>query len=461
MTNATDFPDDTPATATSFAELGLHERLLKAIEALAFTSPTPVQCHAIPPALDGRDLFAIARTGSGKTAAFVLPLLHRLLAGDSKSLAPRALILSPTRELARQILGDVEALARFTFLKAEVVTGGEDFKVQAARLRRNPDIVVATPGRALEQLGANNLDLSAIRTLVIDEADRMLDMGFSDDVTAIANACTAPHQTLLYSATPGDGRLQQTLGSVLNTPLKLLLDDHRQDHSTVVQQVVPADDTTHKEAQLKWLLANEGIAKVMVFTNTREMADRLQGVLIAAGHRVFVLHGDKDQKLRKQAIERFRQSHSAILVATDVAARGLDIEALDLVVNFDMPRSGDDYLHRVGRTGRAGAGGLAISLVAAHEWNLMSSIERYLRRQFERRLLKEVPGHFKGPKKVKSSGKPVGRKKDAAGKKSAAKGKPASKARKGPRPNNSAKAARPPTVSSDGMAPLKRKPRTP
>src|SRR5690606_29554734 len=156
-------------------------------------------------------------------------------------------------------------------------------------------------------------------------------------------------------------------------------------------QVVPADDTTHKEAQLKWLLANEGIAKVMVFTNTREMADRLQGVLIAAGHRVFVLHGDKDQKLRKQAIERFRQSHSAILVATDVAARGLDIEALDLVVNFDMPRSGDDYLHRVGRTGRAGAAGLAISLVAAHEWNLMSSIERYLRRQFERRLLKEVP----------------------------------------------------------------------
>lgn len=459
MTNST---DSTPhiaepqPPATTFADLGLHERLLKAIEALAFDKPTPVQCSAIPPALTGRDLFAIARTGSGKTAAFVLPLLQTLLEDDSRPLAPRALILSPTRELARQILGDVETLARFTFLKAELVTGGEDFKVQAARLRRNPDLVIATPGRALEQLGAGNLDLDSVQMLVIDEADRMLDMGFSEDVTAIASACTSPHQTLLYSATPGDGRLQQTLGTVLKDPLRLLLDDHRADNSTITQQVIPADDTPHKEAQLKWLLAHQGAAKVMVFTNTRDMADRLQGVLIAAGQRVFVLHGDKDQKVRKKAIEHFKQSHSAVLVATDVAARGLDIDSLDLVINFDMPRSGDDYLHRVGRTGRAGADGLAISLVAAHEWNLMSSIERYLRRQFERRLLKEVPGNFKGPKKVKASGKPVGKKKPAAGKSSAKKKESGKKPTPRGRPTRAAKS---PSVSADGMAPLKRKPR--
>ncbi|MFA5547007.1 MAG: DEAD/DEAH box helicase [Porticoccaceae bacterium] len=445
-------PPDSSTPAATFADLNLHERLLKAVDALAFEAPTPVQVAAIPVALAGRDLFAIAKTGSGKTAAFVLPLLARLLADEGKPMAPRALILSPTRELARQILDDVTALARFTFLKAEIVTGGEDFKVQAARLRRNPDIIVATPGRALEQLGTGNLDLHRAATLVIDEADRMLDMGFSDDVITLARACPASRQTLLYSATPGDARLQQLLGEVLRDPARLVLDDHRADSSTILQQVIPSDDNPHKEAQLKWLLAQGNAAKAMVFTNTRDMADRLQGVLISSGLRVFVLHGDKDQKRRKEAIARFRESKAAVLVTTDVAARGLDIEALDLVINFDMPRSGDNYLHRVGRTGRAGAPGHAISLVAAHEWNLMVSIERYLRRQFERRLLKEVPGNFKGPKKVKASGKPVGKKKKDSGRKDAAK-KPAAR---GARP----KTPKAPGASADGMAPLKR-PRRP
>ena len=395
-----------------FTELSLHERLLKALAELSFEKPTPVQAAAIPPAIAGEDLYIIAQTGSGKTAAYVLPILQRLLEDDSKALAPRALVLSPTRELAQQILKDVQALARFTFLKAELVIGGEDFKVQAAKLRKNPDIVIATPGRTLEQLEAGGLDLSEVQTLVIDEADRMLDMGFSEDVLSIASACPEQRQTMLFSATTGNQGIRRMVEQILNEPRWLELDSVKSDTPAIRQQVIPVDDNTHREKVTKWLLLNECEGKAIVFTNTRVMADRLNGVLRAVeGLRVYVLHGEKDQKERKLAIERFKQGGKGVLVATDVAARGLDISELDLVINFDMPRSGDDYLHRVGRTGRAGAEGLAVSLVAPHEWSLMSSIERYLRRQFERREIKELAGSFKGPKKVKASGKPVGAKK--------------------------------------------------
>ncbi len=395
-----------------FTELSLHERLLKALAELSFEKPTPVQAAAIPPAIAGEDLYIIAQTGSGKTAAYVLPILQRLLEDDSKALAPRALVLSPTRELAQQILKDVQALARFTFLKAELVIGGEDFKVQAAKLRKNPDIVIATPGRTLEQLEAGGLDLSEVQTLVIDEADRMLDMGFSEDVLSIASACPEQRQTMLFSATTGNQGIRRMVEQVLNEPRWLELDSVKSDTPAIRQQVIPVDDNTHREKLTRWLLLNECEGKAIVFTNTRVMADRLNGVLRAVeGLRVYVLHGEKDQKERKLAIERFKQGGKGVLVATDVAARGLDISELDLVINFDMPRSGDDYLHRVGRTGRAGAEGLAVSLVAPHEWSLMSSIERYLRRQFERREIKELAGSFKGPKKVKASGKPVGAKK--------------------------------------------------
>lgn len=439
-----------------FTELNLHERLLKGLEALSFTAPTEVQKAALPPAMAGSDLYVIAQTGSGKTAAFVLPILQRLLGEETQPQAPRALILSPTRELARQIKSDIDNLARFTFLKAELVIGGEDFKVQAAKLRKNPDIVVATPGRALEHLAAGvNLDLSLIETLVIDEADRMLDMGFSEDVIKIASACPEQRQTMLFSATKGSAGLQRVAQSALRKPMLLELDSVRDDTPAIKQQVIASDDNAHKEKQLKWLLTNEATGKAIVFTNTRVMADRLNGVLRTDETlRVYVLHGEKDQKDRKLAIERFKQGGSGVLVATDVAARGLDISELDLVINFDMPRSGDDYLHRVGRTGRAGAEGVAISLVAPHEWNLMSSIERYLRRQFERRVIKDVEGSFKGPKKVKASGKPVGSKKkdskkDPKAKK--AKAKKLSARRKPAAPKGQV------VTSSDGLAPPKRR----
>ncbi len=236
-----------------FSELQLHERLLKALAELSFQQPTEVQQQAIPAAIEGRDLYVIAQTGSGKTAAYVLPMLQRLLQDDSKPLAPRGLILVPTRELARQVLKDIAALAQFTFLKAEQVTGGEDFRVQAARLRKNPDIVVATPGRALEQLTAGNLELTAVQTLVLDEADRMLDMGFAEDVGKLAEACPAQRQTMLFSATKGNRGLQRMIDSVLTEPQILELNSVRDDTPSITQQVIPADDNTHKEAMLKWL----------------------------------------------------------------------------------------------------------------------------------------------------------------------------------------------------------------
>lgn len=437
-----------------FTDFSLNERLLKALTALSFDKPTEVQAAALPPAIAGEDLYVIAQTGSGKTAAYVLPILQRLLEDDSQAMAPRALVLSPTRELAQQIHQDIQKLASFTFLRSELVMGGEDFKVQAAKLRKNPDIVVATPGRALEQLNAGGLILSSVQTLVIDEADRMLDMGFSEDVLTIANACPLPRQTMLFSATKGNVGLKRILEEVMTEPRWLELDSVRSDTPAIKQQVIAVDDNAHREALVKWILLNECEGKAIVFTNTRIMADRLNGVLRAVeGLRVYVLHGEKDQKDRKLAIERFKQGGTGVLVATDVAARGLDISELDLVINFDMPRSGDDYLHRVGRTGRAGAEGVAISLVAPHEWSLMSSIERYLRRQFERRAIKELPGSYKGPRKLKASGKPVGPKKKKDDKKKI-------KRPKKPKTGGQRKPAIPVgqvVVSPDGLAPPKRR----
>lgn len=437
-----------------FSEFALHERLLKGLEELKFDTPTQVQEAAIPLAIEGNDLHVIAQTGSGKTGAFVLPLLQRLMTEESQALEPRALILLPTRELARQILSEVQRFAKFTFIKAELITGGEDFKVQSAKMRKNPDIIIATPGRALEHLAANSLILSSIQVLVLDEADRMLDMGFTEDVMKLANACPPERQTMLFSATKGSAALKRVVEEVQRTPHLLQLSTVRDDTPAITQQVIAADDQAHKEALLKWLLTNESPGKAIVFTNTRVMADRLNGVLRAMDLRVYVLHGEKDQKDRKLAIERLKQGHVGVLVATDVAARGLDIDELDLVINFDMPRSGDDYLHRVGRTGRAGAEGIAISLVAPHEWNLMSSIERYLRRQFERRLIKALPGSYKGPKKTKSSGKPVGSKKKKDDKKKEGKKRPKSK------PAAKRKPAAPAgqvITSSDGFGPPKKR----
>ncbi|WP_068825653.1 DEAD/DEAH box helicase [Pseudomonas sp. BMS12] len=438
-----------------FTQFALHERLLKAVAELNFTEPTPVQAAAIPPALEGRDLRVTAQTGSGKTAAFLLPLLHRLIGEAKPRVEIRALILLPTRELAQQTLKEIERFAQYTFIKSALVTGGEDFKVQAAELRRMPDILVATPGRLIEHLNSGTVDLKPVQVLVLDEADRMLDMGFAEDIERITGECAKREQTLLFSATGGGKVLREMIGKVLREPVHLKLNSIDQMSETTRQQIITADDPGHKERLVHWLLSNETYRKAIVFTNTRVQADRLYGHLVAADYKAFVLHGDKDQKDRKLAIDRLKQGGTKVLVATDVAARGLDVDGLDLVINFDMPRSGDEYVHRVGRTGRAGAEGLAVSLICHNDWNLMSSVERYLKQRFERRVVKELKGSYQGPKNVKASGKAAGVKKKKTDKKDTAK-KPAAKASAKRRPS-SPKSAPSTLVSQDGMAPLKRK----
>ena len=443
-----------------FSQFALHERLLKAVAELKFVEPTPVQKMALPPALEGRDLRVTAQTGSGKTAAFVLPLLNRLMGESKPRMSLRAVILLPTRELAQQTLKQVELFSQFTFLKGGLITGGEDFKVQAAMLRR-VDILIGTPGRLIEHANAGNLQLDEVEVLVLDEADRMLDMGFAEDVQRLAKLCTAPkRQTLLFSATSGGSGLRDMVASVLRDPLHLQVNSVSQLNAGTRQQIITADHNVHKEQLVNWLLANETYQKAIIFTNTRVQADRLYGRLVAQEFKAFVLHGDKDQKDRKLAIDRLKQGGVKILVATDVAARGLDVEGLDLVINFDMPRSGDDYVHRIGRTGRAGGEGLAISLICHGDWNLMSSIERYLKQSFERRTIKEVKGTYQGPKKLKASGKAVGVKKKKTDKSTDKKAtaKTPTKRKTANRP----KSDTPALVSRDGLAPLKRKmPTTP
>ncbi|MDM1707883.1 DEAD/DEAH box helicase [Thiopseudomonas alkaliphila] len=435
-----------------FEQFELHERLLKVLAELNFVEPTPVQQQALPLALQGKDLRVIAQTGSGKTAAFLLPTLHQLLAIDTqREPAIRVLILLPTRELARQILEEVQRFARYTFLQAGILTGGENFKEQAAMLRKDPDILIATPGRLLEHLNAGSLQLADIQTLILDEADRMLDMGFAEDIQRVVAEAPATRQTLLFSATTGGNALREMIQLVLNQPQHLMINQVAELNETTVQQIITADSEGHKEQLVQWLLANEPYRKAMVFTNTRAQADRLYGRLVAQEFKTYILHGEKTQEERKAAIERFSQGTSRVLVATDVAARGLDIEGVDLVINFDMPRSGDEYVHRIGRTGRAGEAGLAISLITHFDWNLMSSIQRYLKQNFQQRVIKGLKASYQGPKKVKASGKAAGVKKKKTTASSKTKN---SVAKKRKAPNTSGPKT---VVSDDGFAPLRKK----
>ncbi|RVU30027.1 DEAD/DEAH box helicase [Neptunomonas marina] len=430
-----------------FAELHLDNRLLRGLDALDFTEPTEVQQATIPPAMDGKDLLVTAATGSGKTAAFLLPILQHLLENKAPNSGTRALILAPTRELAQQILKDIEALARFTFLSADMVCGGETFKPQAARLRKNPEIIVGTPGRLIEHLDKQTLDFDDVECLVLDEADRMLDMGFQEDVMRIVQSAPSSRQTMLFSATLSHDGMQNVIAHALNEPTSLQLHSHREAKASIKQQIITANDNALKDKQLVWLATNEQFDKAIVFVNTKTAADRLNGYLRHHDVRAGLIHGDLTQEQRKHVMGLMRQGKINVLVATDVAARGIDVKGIDLVINYDMARSGDDHTHRVGRTGRAGNTGLAISLIEPSEWNLMSSIERYLKTRFEKRVIKGMEGSYQGPKKLKSSGKAAGPKRKKSAK------KPASKVKR----SKDKKPAAPKGPVDHGFAPLKRK----
>ncbi len=406
-----------------FSDFLLPDELLRGLDKACHTEPTPVQAQVIPPAMQGSDLMVSAATGSGKTAAFLLPMMQRFLDHKSPTGGTRALVLVPTRELARQIHTHFLRLGSYTRLSAAVITGGERKSHQIATLRKNPEILVATPGRLLEHLRDGEADLADLEFLVLDEADRMLDMGFVDEVIRIMGHCPPQRQSLLFSATLHHRSLNRVTDLLLHDPKVLVVNPVREQHPDIEHRVLLSDDPEHKQRQLLWLLQHEPYDKALVFTNTRERAERLGAYLVDQEQRGGVLHGEMDHRERKRIMGLLQRGMIRILIATDLAARGLDVPGMQRVINFDIPRSGDDYLHRTGRTGRAGSQGVAISLVLAPEYNRMESIERYLRLRFARTDIKGLEARFKGPSKGNSTRKLKKKTKTAAEKKLASKPK--------------------------------------
>lgn len=394
-----------------FDSLSLHPDLIKGLEKQSLTEPTEVQTAAIPVALTGADLLVSAETGSGKTLAFLLPTFQRLLTTDDNKQGTRALVLVPTRELASQVYDECMALGSYTHLKFGIIVGGESSQKQRALLRKNPEILIATPGRLMDLIGQDAAYLGALEVLILDEADRMLDMGFSADVLTIAAACNSERQSLLFSATLDNKEVMKVASHALREPKTIKLNSIRDKHEYIDQQVMLADDYEHKVKLLEALAKEDVAKKTLVFVNKRDTADRLNLDVRKTGLRAAALHGEMDQAARKQVMKRFQDGVINVLVATDVAARGLDVSDIGLVINFDIPRNGHDYVHRIGRTGRAGERGIAVSLVVHAEWNVMAGIERYLGQKCDRRLIAELKGTYQGPKKVKASGKSAGKKK--------------------------------------------------
>ncbi|BFM11404.1 DEAD/DEAH box helicase [Simiduia litorea] len=394
-----------------FKTLGLDERLIKALDAQTITEPTDVQKAVYDTALSGKDLLVMSETGSGKTLAFLLPLVQRILTEPTSNAGTLALILAPTRELAKQLLAETKLILKFTKLRVGIISGGDDYKFQAAQLRKDPEIIIATPGRLLEHFNRNLPAMDKLRVLILDEADRMLDMGFHDDMVAITNKLTKARNTWLFSATLSHAGVGTLAGELTHKPEKISLSTGRQTQANIHQQVVLSDGQNHKQKTITQLLRTVPYEQALVFTNTRVQVDHLCQFLRAQDIKTGAIHGDMAQEDRNKVMELMRKGHVKVLVATDVAARGLDIGGIELVINFDMARNGDDYTHRIGRTGRAGAEGHAISFITPQEWNLKAGVERYLGTSFEIITIPGFESRYKGPEKVKSSGKAAGPKK--------------------------------------------------
>jgi len=360
----------------SFKKLNLHTNLLKAVTACGFDQPTDIQRESIPVILSGRDLMASAQTGTGKTAAFVLPALQRLLTpARKKGNGPRVLVLTPTRELAIQVNDNIRQFSRFSRFVTGTVVGGMPYPPQMKMLSKPLDLLVATPGRLMDHMEQGRVNFSRLEMLVLDEADRMLDMGFIDAVKTIAKAMPKVRQTLLFSATL-EGAILKIAKQILKDPVRIQLATNHQRHASITQHAHRVDDTNHKHNLLSHYASHASLNQALIFTATKRGADRLSKRLTANGHKSAALHGDMNQNKRKRTVDNMRRGKIRLLVATDVAARGLDIRGISHVINFDMPMVAEDYIHRIGRTGRAGAEGTAISLVGPDDRRKLSEIQR-------------------------------------------------------------------------------------
>jgi len=381
------------AITTSFESLGLSAELLRAVAEQGYTEPTPIQAQAIPVVLAGRDLLGAAQTGTGKTAGFTLPLLQRLSqqAGAAHARHPRALILVPTRELAAQVQESVRAYGKYHKLRSTVVFGGVGFGPQADALKRGVDIVVATPGRLLDHVEQRTIDLRHVEILVLDEADRMLDMGFIPAIRRVLALLPANRQNLLFSATFPD-EIRKLANGFMKNPATVEVAP-RNKPVELISQVVHPVDSGRKRELLAHLVKSNNWHQVLVFTRTKHGANRLAQQLGRDGIESDAIHGNKSQGARTRALKRFKDNELQVLVATDIAARGLDIEELPHVVVYDLPHVAEDYVHRIGRTGRAGASGEAVVLVSPEDRSLLAAVERLIGRRIEQKI---VPGFEPG-----------------------------------------------------------------
>jgi len=372
-----------------FDQLGLHPKILKSIQDQGFTEPSDVQQKAIPLVLQGRDVMASAPTGTGKTAAFVLPALHILAQTEVlEGNGPRVLVLTPTRELAKQVTDNIYQFTKYLRMRSTMIVGGMPYPPQMRALRQPVDFLVATPGRFIDHMEAGRIDFSRVQLLILDEADRMLDMGFVDEVTRIARQTPETRQTLLFSATL-EGQIEKVARALLKAPERIQVSGIKVKHDSITQHMLQADDFRHKHQLLDHVLADESLQQAIIFTATKKGADRLAEKLKDGGHACAALHGDMRQSMRRRVIEQMQRQRLKVLVATDVAARGLDIKTLSHVVNFDLPMQAEDYVHRIGRTGRGGSTGSAYSLIGPQDWSLLHRIQTLLDTRYE---LSEIPG---------------------------------------------------------------------
>jgi superfamily II DNA/RNA helicase len=365
----------------TFSELNLNPGLLRALDAAGHVEPTPVQAAAIPPGLTGQDVLATADTGTGKTGAFILPALDRLLRADEdrvgpRPFGPRVLVLAPTRELARQVAQAARVYAKYSRLFIADIVGGMPFGPQMRDLSRTVDVLIATPGRLMDHIGRRSVSLGEVEVLVLDEADRMLDLGFAEDIAAIASLCPNSRQTMLFTATL-DRRMEGIAKKLIRHDAARVAVDHRPENAPKIEQrLFVADDLDHKRRLLNHFAEQDEVEKAIVFAATKRDAELLAANLAADGHSAAALHGDMMQRDRSRTLTQLRDGRVRLLVATDVAARGLDVRDISHVINFDLPRNPEDYIHRIGRTGRAGAEGIAISFATRNDRGALMAIER-------------------------------------------------------------------------------------
>lgn len=397
---------------SAFKDLALDPRLLRSVSHLGFTTPTEIQQEAIPAVMQGKDLLVSSRTGSGKTLAYLLPMMQRLLRSRPLSTQdPRAVILAPTRELAQQIYAALRLFVANTRLTSVFIVGGENFNDQEKLLKRQPDIIVATPGRLADHLEHQSFFLQGLEMLILDEADRMLDLGFAGQLTAIhKQASHRLRQTLMFSATLDHLQVQELGLALLKDPYRVALGAGHDVHQDITQRSYFADNLTHKEALLHHFLQTETIRQLIIFTATREDTDRLASLVTQAGFAAVGLNGKLNQSQRNNVMQAFATNKYQVLVTTDVASRGLDLLQVSHVINFDLPKHPEEFVHRIGRTGRAGQHGHAYSLVGPKDWPAFQQIELFLRRSLEMGQVEGLVAKFNGvlaKPKAKPANKPV------------------------------------------------------